>query len=73
MASHQNGAALAPLALPSFGVPVLLEPPIQIPSSRVLMADRVGVPKLAAVNGNTSNPYGFEKTELLIERDQEKG
>jgi len=72
MASLQSGAALAPLALPSFGVPVLLEPPIQIPSSRVLMADRVGVPKLAVVNGNSSNPCGFEKTELLIKRDKEK-
>jgi len=37
-----------------------------------VMADLVGVPKLAVVNGNSSNPCGFEKTELLIERDKEK-
>jgi len=72
MASHQNGAALAPLALPSFGAPVLLEPLAENPLSRVLMAELVGVPKLAVVNGNSSNPCGFEKTELLIERDKEK-
>jgi len=36
------------------------------------MAGRVGVLKRAAVNGNGSNPYGFENTELLIERGTEK-
>jgi len=56
----------------TFDAPVLLEPPFEKSSSRVLMAGWVGVLKRATVNRNGSNPYGFENTELLIERGKEK-